>query len=287
MFKNIVSNNLVKEFLENELLFKRSSGTYLFYGEDRGLMMQFALAFANGLNCNTLHGDLEILEDSNGVKIEVIRELAYSASVSSYEGGNKVFIITDVEKMKKESANAMLKLIEEPNVNCFFILMTSSLNILPTIKSRSMILKFDKQMPKDLDVTQFEYDFFLGDASEIEKYKLIKETEDLELGSSYEEIGSHIKNWLTTGEFIYKINLYKSIRDFIRNKDFIDDLDKIYFAEEILRGEATRDLVKEIVNYSIQLMKNPKNAEELLTMKGVMRFPVNQKNLLLTFFLRK
>lgn len=179
MFRDIVSNEEAKSFLINELKSKRQQGTYIFYGEDRDLVMEFALAYAKALTCENAendfcgvcdsckrmdsltHGDLEIYEDSNGIKIDRVRELAYRASTTSYEGGNRIFILRDVEKLKKESANALLKLIEEPEKGDFFILTANNLNILPTIKSRSIFLKIKTEVPKSLVFLLMNMIFFL------------------------------------------------------------------------------------------------------------------------------
>lgn len=57
MIRDIISNEEVKEFFRNELKLKKDSGTYLFYGSDMSLLMEFALHFAKGLCCETLEGD--------------------------------------------------------------------------------------------------------------------------------------------------------------------------------------------------------------------------------------
>lgn len=302
MFKEIVSNEAAKSFLQNELGMNRASGTYLFYGEDEALNFKFALAFAKGLNCPEMendfcgvceickriehltYGDLEILEDSGGIKIDRVRELIYNAAITSYEGRKKIYILKGIEKMKKESSNALLKLIEEPEEGSFFILLSNSLNLLPTIKSRSIILKIDRLNAQELGISEKEYKFFLGNTEEIENYLKIKSQIDFEMGAPYDEIGTYIKELKKTGEFQYKINIYKSIRDFIRNKGYLDELDKIFFAEEILRGGADRELVKEIVVYTLHLSKSPKSMEENLILKGMLKFPINLKNFLITFF---
>lgn len=45
---------------------------------------------------------------------------------------------------------------------------------------------------------------------------------------SFENIGEAVKNWLDTGNFIYKMDIYKSITDFIKTKDYMTLLDKIF-----------------------------------------------------------
>lgn len=302
MFKDIVSNDLVKEFLQKELDFNRKAGTYLFYGIDNGLLKRFAKAFAKGLNCSELkndfcgkcenciriesetHGDLEILEDPSGVKVDSIRALAYKDSITSYEGKNKIYIINNIEKMRKEAANALLKMIEEPNDGSFFILLSGSLNILPTIKSRSILINIKSQTKEDLEVSLEEYSFFQGKALEIEKFKERTDI-DLEEVSSYENIGENLKKWLDTEDLIYKVEIYKNIRDFMNIREYLTLVDKSYFIEEILKNSGNREDIKLILDYSINLIdKKSKKLEEILEIKNIIKTPINLKNYLTIFF---
>ena len=300
MFKDIISNEEAKSFLINELKSRREQGTYIFYGEDRELLMEFALAYAKALTCKNAendfcgvcdscirmdsltHGDLEIYEDSNGIKIDEIREIAYRVSTASYEGGNRIFILKDVEKMKKEAANALLKMIEEPEKGDFFILLANNLNILLTIKSRAMFLKIKMRSAEELGVSQEEYNFFLGKGKEILEYK---ETGiDLNLGEPYNEIGNFIKNYLAEPNIENKIKIYKSLRDFFTSRQYINEIDKLSFAENIYFAvENDRVLSQEICNYMCHLIKNFDRVENLITVKNMIKMPVNLKLLLKVF----
>ena len=58
--------------------------------------------------------------------------------MTSFEGGNKVMIIWMAQFLAKEG-NRLLKLIEEPQPGCYFILLSNQREqILPTIRSRCM-----------------------------------------------------------------------------------------------------------------------------------------------------
>lgn len=301
MFEDLNSNKKAIEFLQKELRFKREAGTYLFYGVDRDLLKKFAKSFAKSLNCinytdnfcgvcescirieSETHGDLEILDDITGIKIEKIRELVYRDSTTSYEGKKKIYIIRDVEKLRKESANALLKLIEEPNSGSFFILTSTRLNVLPTIKSRSILLNILQESAEEIGVTQEEYSFFLGKSKELEEYK--NSEIDLNEGNSFERVGHNIRSWVETKEFQYKVELYKSIRDFLNTKDYLTLNDKLYFVDEILLNTSDRELIKEIVSYTISLIGNrAENLEKILELKNIGRSSINLKNLLVTFY---
>lgn len=80
---------------------------------------------------------------ATSISIDKIRDLKNEAKYSPYEATKKVFILTEVEKMTRESANSFLKLLEEPPDNLLIILINSSLStILDTIKSRCQIVYF-------------------------------------------------------------------------------------------------------------------------------------------------
>ena len=74
----------------------------------------------------------------------VHEDLLRPMSLTPLEGSYKVAIVTDVELMRAEAANAFLKLLEEPPKNTVFVLTTSRKEqLLPTIVSRCQQLRFD------------------------------------------------------------------------------------------------------------------------------------------------
>jgi len=152
--------NVVK-LLRNSYKKDRLSHAYLFEGERGTFKFQTALYFAQLLLCtsddkpcgkchnckrihNQNHPNLFIIEPENGqIKKQQIIELQTEFSKTSVEKGSKIFIIKDVDKLRVESANSLLKFIEEPFPNTFGILTTTNINsILPTIISRSQIVTF-------------------------------------------------------------------------------------------------------------------------------------------------
>jgi DNA polymerase-3 subunit delta' len=77
------------------------------------------------------------------LKIECIRDLQYTASLSPVETSHKIFILQDAEKMNEEAANCLLKTLEEPTPNTLFILTVNSLSGLKeTIISRCQVVRF-------------------------------------------------------------------------------------------------------------------------------------------------
>jgi len=70
------------------------------------------------------------------IPVDQIRKVSYWIRFSGH-GSKKIIIIENAENMNDSSRNALLKILEEPPDNTFFILLTSRPGeIIPTIKSR-------------------------------------------------------------------------------------------------------------------------------------------------------
>lgn len=75
------------------------------------------------------------------ITVEDVEELVKNISYSSYSGGNKACVLWGLERLKDEAGNKLLKLIEEPPKNTYFLLIIPDETLLlPTIKSRSQLV---------------------------------------------------------------------------------------------------------------------------------------------------
>ena len=90
------------------------------------------------------HPDVHtIAPEGRNIKIDQVRELLSEAAYMGLEGSKKVFIIKEADKLNVQSANALLKFIEEPSHNTLIMLLCSSSDsILKTILSRVQVVKF-------------------------------------------------------------------------------------------------------------------------------------------------
>jgi DNA polymerase-3 subunit delta' len=71
--------------------------------------------------------------------------ILHKLNLKSFESDYKIMIIWHPEKMNAPAANSLLKMIEEPPAKTIFLLVSNSTeNILPTILSRSQIVKIPK-----------------------------------------------------------------------------------------------------------------------------------------------
>ncbi len=85
-------------------------------------------------------------DDEETVRHKLIRrghivDLQKDASLKSFEGGHRVFIIDGAELMSPDAANTLLKTLEEPAPDVLILLIaTSAAALLPTIVSRCHVL---------------------------------------------------------------------------------------------------------------------------------------------------
>jgi len=287
---------MLDEFLKNELSFNREAGTYLFYGDDLEKNYRIALEFSAALfsrnienedekskikdkTLRNLYSDLMVVDNLN---IDTVRDIIKKTYTSSHEGGAKVFILKNIQDIRKESANAMLKIIEEPTRDNFFILISKRLNILSTIKSRSIIYRVRKSTPEELGVDKYVYNFFLGISNDIEEYK--EQEIDLMLEKSYKSIAGVLKEYEKEKNIVVKIDLYKCLRNFVQESTSLKKYEKIKFAEDIY-SNTSKESINLIVDYIINLVKKNKNLKEKLEYKKMLRYPVNMKLLLINLLL--
>lgn len=97
------------------------------------------------------HLDVSVIQpDNRTFKIAQIRELQQTLRFPPQEAKMRVLILDGVEQMNVESANAFLKILEEPPPQNLFILLSSSPSqLLPTILSRCQRVPF-APIPRDI-----------------------------------------------------------------------------------------------------------------------------------------
>lgn len=84
-----------------------------------------------------LQDALEMEGKTAMIKVDEAKELIYKLSMSSLEGGYSSIVVYLPEKMNREAANRLLKLVEEPPAKTQFIFITHSPeSVLQTIASR-------------------------------------------------------------------------------------------------------------------------------------------------------
>ena len=86
-------------------------------------------------------GEAPEKKEKKNISIEETRQAIESLSIGSHRGGNRVILIYPLEMLRPDSANTLLKSLEEPPANTIFILLSDRLDrVLPTIRSRCRLL---------------------------------------------------------------------------------------------------------------------------------------------------
>lgn len=93
---------------------------------------------------NDWYEAIGVQKKQGNISVHEAASILKKLSLKSFEGGYKVMIIWMAEKMNTESANKLLKLLEEPTDKTVFILIAEDEKaILQTILSRCQVLHFN------------------------------------------------------------------------------------------------------------------------------------------------
>ena len=86
-------------------------------------------------------GEATEKKEKKSISIEDARSATEGLSIGSHRGGNRVILVYPLEMLRSDSANTLLKSLEEPPKNTIFILLADRLDrVLPTIRSRCRLL---------------------------------------------------------------------------------------------------------------------------------------------------
>lgn len=308
---------------EKEVKQNKISASYLFYGDKRVDLLFYALEFSKMVMTkdieyeeekksiekkieNLQHSDIEVINRKNeNIKIDEVRELIYDAIESAYSSPKKIFILCGIENLRKESSNALLKILEEPPKDVYFILLARSLNIISTIKSRTIKFHLEGASNEELGVSKEIYYFFDGNENNIRRYKEngipLEEYED---GiNSYEDALSNIKamkeyaknemenneNSSSDASFLEIIINYNRSIEYIVKKIRFFNIEEIYMLVNEIETEfkQERELLGDLLGKIIIAAKrtaNGENLKKMINMKNSLRSNVNVRSILFNFF---
>src|SRR4029450_5738717 len=189
MFDELTGNSRVKAVLKRMLVADRLPGAMLFTGEEGIGKKLFALEIARALNCRTPkneeacgvcsscvrirklnyptrddvdewtqiiwtdHPDVGLVVAPKRVlRVEQMRQIEKEANFRPFEGKARVFLIDEADKLTDASANALLKVLEEPPRTSHLLLITSRpAMLLPTILSRCQMIRLSPLTPAEIE----------------------------------------------------------------------------------------------------------------------------------------
>src|SRR3989442_14216114 len=144
-FDSFIGNRKIIERLRSKLREDRFPHGLIFSGPEGVGKHTCALMIAKSLNCLKApsgefcdqcsscrkieagtHPDvmtISVEDEATQIKIAQIRQILGMLDLQPLEGRNKVFIIDPADSLNDEAANALLKGLEEPPENTFFLLI--------------------------------------------------------------------------------------------------------------------------------------------------------------------
>ena len=311
-FHDIIGQEQIKEHLQNAISAKKISHAYIINGEKSSGKEFIARVFAMTLQCEKggtepcqeCHSCKQALSDNqpdiiyvshekpNTISVDDIRaQINNDIAIKPYSSPYKIYIIAEADKMTVQAQNALLKTIEEPpSYAVIFLLVENADSLLPTIRSRCVMLKLKnikdklikKYLMESLKVPDYKADicaaFAQGNVGQAvmlaqseyfneihsEAIQRLKHVKDMEIA----EIAATVKN---VSRFKLEITDYLDIlgvwfRDVLLYKA-TKDVNGIIFQEEI---DAIREQARSSSYEGIE-----KILEALNTAKDRLRANVN------------
>lgn len=146
----------------NDIKNGKQAHTYLFSSPDKVTAKEMARLVANALLCEDLcgecencvkfnleHPDVKYFPKKKDLLVEDSNYIVDESFVKPIFADKKIFVIDDFDSSTPAAQNKLLKVLEEPNENMYYLLSTSNLEgVLPTIRSRCFkveIGNFDKK----------------------------------------------------------------------------------------------------------------------------------------------
>ena len=187
------------------------------------------------------HPDVKIYPEKEKLLVADSEKIVLESAVKPIFADKKIFIIKNIENSMEAAQNKLLKTLEEPQANVYFILTTSSINlVLPTIKSRCNKIELkklsDKEMFEFLDY-QKNSDLICaiceGNIGEAEKLKEIKNLDEI-----FENVLSLVCDLKSSKQIL---EYSKKILDFPLSQQYVFSWLALIF-EDLINIKAKRSL---------------------------------------------
>ena len=157
---------------------------------------------------------LDINDEKKSIDINQIRELISNLNKSSLNNKPRFVLIDNIEFLNINSLNALLKILEEPSLNVFFILINNNKKILSTLLSRCINYKINLSNKENLDISN----------------KLLD-------GNLEKLINKDLLNYYSTAGNIYKTAKFAESNDYDFSNISLKDLLKIIIKEKLYKKD--------------------------------------------------
>ena len=179
---------------------------------------------------------LDVTPEKKNIDIKQVRQLITNMTKTSLNTKPRFVLIDNIEFLNLNSINALLKILEEPSENTYFILINNCIKILSTLKSRCLEFKITLSNLESLNVAK----------------KLIDTNID-------EQINKDLINYYFTPGKIY--NLIKFSNEFdidIKNLGLKDLIYLIIDQRYYKKDSSIRYLIFELIEFYLRYNLNSK-----------------------------
>ena len=186
---------------------------------------------------------IDLLDEKKIIEISQIRNMINYANKSAFNNKERIVLIDNAENLNLSSSNALLKIIEEPNENVFFILIfDNNRKIIETIRSRCLKFNLFLTFDECLDTTN----------------KIIE-------NNIYQIVNKDLINhYSTVGDLVNLVNFSSSSKMSLLElnlKDFLINLiDEKYYKKNIY---IKKNIYKYIEYYLLKLMYLNKSKKKI------------------------
>ena len=160
---------------------------------------------------------IDLLAEKKNIDVAQIRGMISYTNKSTFNNQDRFIMIDNVEYLNKNSINALLKIIEEPNENIYFILIANSeKNMLPTLKSRCITFKIHFSFDETVNIcnqilnqnilNELNYDLINYYCTPGEIIKLVQFAEEKQINLKDHDVSSIIS--LIIENTYYKKNIF-------------------------------------------------------------------------------
>jgi len=201
---------------------------------------------------------INLKDEKKSIEVSQIRGMINFTNKSSFNNGYKIILIDNVENLNMNSVNALLKVIEEPNNNVFFLLVHDiQRKIIDTLKSRCIQFKLTisidfkekiiNSLADDKFYSQLNADFrnYYNTPGEYVNFYYFCTANNIDFKNT------NIENFLKIiiNDFFYKKN------NFI--KDNLTNYLELFFVKKI-KYLKSKDKTYDLFNYFIKKINNVK-----------------------------
>lgn len=220
------------------------SRAYLFTSEDELALDSFLLYAELKTYCNDVclkcseckkvidktKPDIKVLDAEEKVSVKDIEKIIEDGYLGAFEGGKKIYVIKNFNKLSETAQNKLLKSLEEPQDGVSYLLTASSAyGILTTVLSRVKHITIPKFTAKELHL--FLKSKGIADNGEFSACAdgnaslALRLAQDEEFFIKAERVANIIKN----------VKGSASVPRFLNDSIFKDLKEALFFAERILR----------------------------------------------------